>query len=782
MNLKSQLTLLLLSVAGPMSLCAADQQAPPSVRPPFLIRADQDQISDQVLVHSADGSKPEAADFATGLLSSPQPNFTARPTINLVRTVGGVKTGDFIVDFSIEGLMPFGESSADLFYKGTQIDLLRFSRPGVGVSPPNGTTFVARQPGPLLLIIDNHSAFAYKQVAARLRFQDHDFCMFEVGASQGASGKTPPVDCGNEAAWHRFELPQYAQATLRATYLPTEWFQDPGSGYARSGKSVGTLTLHFAALLVGGQDTPATPKVHEQNLPIEVQFEASTMALGRTLLQIFGLLVLGAAVSFLLRVSLPNMKRKRALKDQLGEMNKLIAGLSGDVDSRLRALLGSECLALNELRTEASPVAPNYVEYAKRVEQGLPILSRKVVVAQRLGAALERRRERINSGYEYRILEDSGALLRCVSRLVQKDQIGDDDWLAVNQSLAKAEKMLEEPDERARDTFESTLAGRWQALREHFGPRDADAKLTKGSWIPPEAVKDMKPLFDSLPKEFYAQELDEFKRWIKDEQGTGGDADILVSALEYVTYVETIVPPKTASTVWKTERENLCDLLLNAITQKLFDARDALWRLSENIFTNDVKQALADGQARLIVDPENPAVNQKFRTAVCFSDPHLGAATALDQLNCRWTVSTTMRGPRRWLKPWERANVLKVKHEQGWHAFHYFENGSVSADISIEVSDGSDIVKLATNPCGDFPSISVVSTPTWRGKEKYGRTILEIAQLAAALLIPLAALASSTVNGGGEGRWWAVAALGFGTDTIKNIILGKDDTATPATK
>ena len=94
-------------------------------------------------MHSADGSKPEAGDFAAGLLSTPQPNLTARPTINMVRTVGGPKPGDFIVDFSIEGLMPFGESSADLFYKGTQIDLLRFSRPGVGISPPNGTTFAS---------------------------------------------------------------------------------------------------------------------------------------------------------------------------------------------------------------------------------------------------------------------------------------------------------------------------------------------------------------------------------------------------------------------------------------------------------------------------------------------------------------------------------------------------------------------------------------------------------------------------------------------------------------
>jgi hypothetical protein len=761
------------------SLCVAQQvppgaapQASPSVHPPFLIRADQDQISDKVTVHNIpDGSMPDPADFAAGLLTSTQANFVARPAITVQSQVAGATKGDFIVNLNIEGLMPFGESSTDLLYKGTQMDLLRFSRPGVGVGPASGTTFEAQQPGPLLLVLDNHSAFAYKQVAARLRFQNSDFCAFEVGPSPKPSGKTPPPDCGDEKAWKRFDLPQYAQITLRAADLPSAWFQDPGSGYARNGKSSGILTLHF---------TSSPEKIHEQNLPLEVQFDASTPALSWTLIQIFGLLALGAAASFLLRVSLPNMKRKRALKDQLSEINKLIAGLSGEVDSRVRTLLGSECLALDELRTEAFPVAPNYADYAKRAEQGLPILSRKVVVAQRLGSALERRSQRINDGYEYQILRDSGDLLDKASRLVQKDQIGDDDWIAINKNLSDAEGMLEEPTQQARDTFESALASRWQALREHFGPRDTTGALITGAWTPPDGVQDMAPLFKSLPKEFFAADLDGFKNWVKDQQGTGATADILVSALEYVTYIETIVPPKTVSAVWKAERDNLCDSLLNTTTQKLFDASDALWRLSENIFKDDVKQALAAGKAKLVLDPENPAVNQRFRISVCFSDPHLDVATARDQLSCRWTISTAMLGPRKLFQPWERVAVgPKVKHEEGWHAFHYFENRSVSADISVEISDGNDVVTLAANPRGEFPSITIKSTPNWRGREKYARTILEIAQLAAALLVPLAALASSTVTGGGEGRWWAVAGLGFGTDTIKNIILGNDATTPP---
>jgi len=778
MNLIFRLTLLPLIFTSP--LLYGDQPAPPNIRPPFLINAEQDEIRAQVILHS--DSKPEAADFTAGLLVSQQPNFTAQPTIVLLGAAPGIKNGDYAVELSVEALMPFGESSLPLFYQGTQVDLLRFSRPGVGVSPASGSTFVARQSGLLLLVIDNHSAFAYKQVRGRLRFQDHDFCEFKVATSNDAPNQRTPIDCANESQWEKFEIPQYAQLTLRATHLPAEWFRDSGSDYARSGKSAGTLTLHFTAAQ-GGQNTSPPAKVHEQILPIEVQFEPSNAALARTIAKIFGLLLLGAAFSFLLRVSLPNMKRKRMLKDQLAEENKQIAGLSGEVDSRLRTLLGSECLALDELRTETFPVAPNYAEYAKRVEQGIPILSRKISVVQRLGSALERKRTRINSGHEYRILEDAGFLLDCVSRMVQKNQIGDEDWLSINQDLAKAEKLLEEPSRQARDAFEGGLAARWQAVREHFGVKDGKGALTEGLWRTPATLDDMRVFFDLLPKEFCAGDVDGFKRWMKDGANTEGDApaDVLVSAFEHLRYVETIVPPKKPSAGWDRERESLLEMLRNPTTQKLFEAKAPMWRLSDNVFKEDIKKALEDGHARLIVDPENPAVNRNFRIAVRLLDEHLDTASAREQLKCRWTIETAMRGRRLWLQPWKHAESIQETHEEGWHAFHYFQNGSIRAKITVAFADETDSVHLPTDKI-QFPSVTVIPVPNWRGREKYARTILEITQLAAALLIPLAAIASNTLTGGGEGRWWTLATLGFGTDTIKNIILGKDDTAPPAAK
>lgn len=60
-------------------------------------------------------------------------------------------------------------------------------------------------------------------------------------------------------------------------------------------------------------------------------------------------------------------------------------------------------------------------------------------------------------------------------------------------------------------------------------------------------------------------------------------------------------------------------------------------------------------------------------------------------------------------------------------------------------------------------------------KDRLSRTGLEAALLIAALLVPLATLALTTAGGGTSGRWWDLVAIGFGWDTIKNILVGRQD-------
>src|SRR5205085_232937 len=105
-----------------------------------------------------------------GLLTSQQPNLIARPHIDLVSASPTGQTNQYALALKFEGLMPFGDSNLPLLYQGKQVDLLQFSRPGMSVAPSSGDTFIAREGQPLLIVLDNHSAFAYDNVKARLRF------------------------------------------------------------------------------------------------------------------------------------------------------------------------------------------------------------------------------------------------------------------------------------------------------------------------------------------------------------------------------------------------------------------------------------------------------------------------------------------------------------------------------------------------------------------------------------------------------------------------------------
>jgi hypothetical protein len=121
-----------------------------------------------------------------------------------------------------------------------------------------------------------------------------------------------------------------------------------------------------------------------------------------------------------------------------------------------------------------------------------------------------------------------------------------------------------------------------------------------------------------------------------------------------------------------------------------------------------------------------------------------------------------------------------VLSEEGWYVHHYFEDDVVATVISVSFYDSQG---KPVEP--GLPEVGT-STPHWarldrsvqrsqQPEEKWGRAWLELVQLAAALLVPLATLASTTINGGSTGHWWEIIAIGFGSDTIKSILVGRQE-------
>lgn len=751
-------------------------------RPAILVPADSDEVTTKILLRGID-SKPAVGDLETGLLvSTLQPTFLVRPSVTLLGEPVPGKPGEFLTELKIDGLVAFGESSAPLLYKGRQVEVLRFFKPGLIAKPPVGDSFVVRenssQPSSLLLVLENPSTFVYKSVRARLRFDNQDVCLFAAeNFGQKPAAVVKQQSCDTNSEWTEFEIPQYAQVSLRANPSPS-WFFDPNTNFARSAKRKGWLTLRFT--------NAGSQQIQEQNLPIEIQFEPGSLSLLRSLLWVAGCLFAGAMLSLFLRVSVPNIKRRTQLKDQLNDAGKVISTISTEVDSNLRVLLRVERRALDELRTAVWSLGPGYADYAKRVEQGLPTLNRRIDAVCQLDAALIRRKTLAAQNPAPTKLEQIEEMLSVASETLKQDQLSEEDWVFVNQRLEGAQKLLREPTQTEKEAFEAMLSGRWKSIREHFGDKNGALKV-------PDTLKGMEDCFpDSslLPNE-------------SDKDGTQWlnsvgvvRADLQLSALALVWEFQFLAPTVgVLHEQWIKAKTTLNRLLSTPAIDNLREAKRLLKQLAEGVLEEDIEKALQKGGATLVMDPSIARPDRTIRFSVRFRQPNLNTAAARQLVSCRWifTDSYLPRIPRikraiakvrQWLSmedPSSRTVEDILLPEDGWYVHHYFEKYVVASTVSVNFYNSrGEPVDLTTS--GNWPVLSVKPRLSRRGKENWQRFSLELTQLGAALLVPLATLASTTINGGTGGHWWELVAIGFGSDTIKNILVGKDESRNPVSK
>jgi hypothetical protein len=414
----------------------------------------------QIRVHlSGLDAQPEAGDLELGVLTNPQyPNHRIEPSLELAPSPSG-SGKDWDVTLSIGGLTLFGDSSAPLLYKGRPVETLRFYKAGLNVKPsPSGVLSIA-EGSPMTLVLENPINSEYKTVRARLRFQDQDVCNFASDKFLGAAGGDNQR-CDDPYKWAKFEVPKYATITLRTTPAGP-WFIDRDTGFARSAKRTGLLTLRYEAGSGG--------IIHEQNIPLEAQLEPGAWSTTWTYSKIAFWLVVGAMISLILRVTIPNYRRKKALKDELNTAAKATRAISDDVESMLRVMLRVERVALDEIRRSAWVAGPNYEESALRVEQGLATLKRKIEYTRRVDAARGRMRILKDEETPPSRLDAIDANLTMTCEALQRDQFTEQDWVFIEQRLEGAEKLLREQTDEEKNAFDALLTQRWKGIRDFFG-------------------------------------------------------------------------------------------------------------------------------------------------------------------------------------------------------------------------------------------------------------------------------------------------------------------------
>jgi hypothetical protein len=303
-------------------------------------------------------------------------------------------------------------------------------------------------------------------------------------------------------------------------------------------------------------------------------------------------------------------------------------------------------------------------------------------------------------------------------------------------------------------------------------------------------------------------------------------ADLQITALELIREFQFLAPAQITDH-WDKAMDKLTPWLATPALENLHDAQSFLRQLAEGVDAEHIIAALQSGGAQIELDPQSVGSGERVHLAVRFWSPNLNTAAARQQIICEWHFkafegmqqsgtpqldlgtdddedpeavagSSVMKSAGQPSAPTAGKGLAAPStapstedtlyyRERGWDIYHYFE--SVSKRCPLEVLfyfDGKPVLATGSNDpllmkfVIDLEAESAARKRTAR-KDIMTRTLSETLELFAVLLVPLCALAVSTADQGSSGHWWQLLGLGFGSDTIRNVLSGSTG-ATPPPK
>jgi hypothetical protein len=801
------------------------QETDTTAKPAILVPASSDEVT--TVVHFSGVDKPRFEDIALGALVNDQkPNQHIIPKLtNPAPTDPKLKIDrtkkDWDVPITVGNLIPFGESTVPLLLNRQPNQTLHFYKAGLVAKPTAESGFAVREGNQLLIVLENPTAFDYSKVRARLRFQDVEVCQAKADKSQG--GCSGDKNCDDPANWVWFPVLKHSPVTLRVPPAP-EWFRDPQTSFPKSAKRKGVLTLQFVGAVTPaaaavpatptkvpatsrkgtttpakdqpnpgkGPDTPgvgsppspdSAPPVYEQDIPIEVQFDPSETTTFWNLVRVGFWLVAGALLALLLRVTIPNYRRKSVLKGQLGDAAKATRAISDDIKSMLRVLLRVERLNLDQLCRSAWISGPSFQERAQLIEQGLATLSRKIEFTRRLDTSRGRKAILLDQDVPPTRIAAIDRELESAADTLMRDQLVEQDWVFIQQRLEAADKLLHEPTQDEKDAFQALLVQRWKAVRDFFGTVSAEDLRLKV----PDALQGMDSAFPA--KECLPKKDDDGSQWV----ATAGSMriDLQLGALEILRDYLFLAPAVTPATTtdpqsrWSTSKESMKKLCETPTVENLDTARLLIRELAEDIDAGRVIEALRKGEAAIEMSPQTAQLNEKVRYSLRFKDPFLNTATARRFILCEWTFEAQPDQPSSPEKAAKRPGTAPELSERGWEIYHYFAESVKQCSLVVRFFYKGELVKKQSAEGQPAPTLEYTRTIRPQAKPRKfrdgwwvlrsERVFPEALQLGAALLVPLATLAITQAGQGSSGSWWELLGVGFGSETIRAILTGKTE-------
>lgn len=660
-----------------------------------------------------------------------------KPDIELLLPAGGTAGAQAVAG----NIWDAGQFEADLENRGEKIGTLKVSSYCFNVKRDGVTEATANlnlaDGKPAALYLKNDDPIPYA-LTYRLLIDGHELARKEVTIARN----------GNV----RLEL---------LPSIPIEWI-NPQWYFARLQDLLKPDTSTNGSLLLylrqpGGRIERAAPV---QTIPLKISLSffdpASREALSYLLIII--VLVLGGISSLVLSSLLPNRIQKLDITEQLNSLARTTSNLSSHVSSRLGVLVRVERSRLSELLASRATTSPDFLGILTRCKQGVANLAARIAMLQQMDLVLEQLAKLIPLGVPPSQVDQIEGYMDKATVLLGKAQPTDADLQAAQSAIADAGATVDAIN-RPNEVFGQDLAKRVHALVEEINSNLA-------------AMESFVRIKNAVPGAF------KILTNVKADAATldaslYSSVDMALAKVqlvrEYVLLSEGTKDPEMLERL-KSKESKLLKFLQLDTAQALRAARGLVREMEGDVYPERLVQALAatpPQEAFICMEPHLAYEGQPLTFRVEFRSAALDTAAAREEWTCDW----------------EFGDGLK---ERGQSVSHYFllprpgflrrrAAKTFTVTARFQDAEGHEVLNAQTQPAEVTRQVEVRPIPlsSWLGE----RTVTEAIRLAAALLIAvfglLAGARDQLLKLDVLPGLVAVFLVGFGADTIKNLLTPK---------
>lgn len=459
---------------------------------------------------------------------------------------------------------------------------------------------------------------------------------------------------------------------------------------------------------------------------------------------VFIVLLLGGLASLATNSLLPNVLKKLSYKKKLQALAEATSEVSVKVDSRLRVLLRLERNRLFKLLASSSLFSTDPADIFQQVDAGLTALGKRVTIAQRL----DELRNRFDLQLSSCPPSVSDKVDQCLQQAAdQLHSISITDKIIDNANLALGSA------EQALDTLANT-----DVTAKDIAVRDAQL-LARVATFPNDMLAPFKEALPGIFRVLNSIYDDAHPPLLANFMETD-DSIARVNVVLDSIYVYATAKDAGIQGRLKARNAQLLQLLGTRDWRTLRAARDLVEQMRQNIYAEDLIEALRAKKARITIDQQVARPYAPLELCIYFDEYLYNHAKALEQVRCEWNFDDGLV-------------------EKGWSVCHFYQEPAekkITADIPLSV---------AATPGGACDSVQFShNLPVRQTTSSFSMQY----RLAGGLRFAIAFfLALVGLVGGARDQLAkldflpaliAVFLLGFGADTIKNIFTQKNDEPT----